>query len=91
MSAKELGLNDSRIEFTADYVLKSLNIKPDKFSKLYSLEETRQLFIDFFDKADNRYLIIAQPTGSLTAAPEFPGKPKGKACYFVKKNKESLT
>lgn len=90
MSVKDLGLNDVRIEFQAEYALKSLNIKPDKISKLFSLEETKQLFIDFFDKADNRILVIAQPSGALNALVEFPGKPRGKACYFVKKNKESL-
>jgi hypothetical protein len=51
MSSKELGINDARIEFAADYVLKSLNIKPDKFANLHSSEETRQLLLDFFDKA----------------------------------------
>ncbi|CAC5422117.1 DNAH [Mytilus coruscus] len=90
MSVKDLGINDVRIEFQAEYAVKSLNIKPEKISKLFSLEETKQLFIDFFDKADNRILVIAQPTGALNALVEFPGKPKGKACFFVKKNKESI-
>jgi hypothetical protein len=43
MPSKELGINDARIEFAADYVLKSLNIKPEKFANLHSSEETRQL------------------------------------------------
>jgi dynein heavy chain len=91
MSTKELGINDARIEFAADYVLKSLNIKPDKFANLHSSEETRQLLLDFFDKADKNILVISQPSAALNANDNFPGKPKGKGCYFVKKNKESCS
>lgn len=89
MSTKELGINDARIEFTADYVLKSLNINPDKFANLHSSEETRQLLLNFFDKAENNILVFSQPSGALHANNNFPGKPKGKGCYFVKKSKES--
>jgi hypothetical protein len=36
-------------------------------------------------------LVISQPSGALDANDNFPGKPKGKGCYFVKKNKESCS
>lgn len=84
MSAADLDLHDARVEFMADYVIKTLKIKPDKFQKMYSLEETRQMFMDFFEKSDCQSIVIGQPTGSLVATLEWPTKPKAKACYFVK-------
>lgn len=91
MSIKDLDLKDARLEFTAEYALKSMNLKIDKFAKLFSLEETRQQFVEFFDKAENTVLVITQPSGALTALSYFPGKPRGKGCFFVKKKKEALT
>ena len=79
MSAADLELNDSRVEFMADYVIKTLKIKPDKFSKMYSVEDTRQMFLDFFEKSDVPSLVIAQPGGTLITTFEWPNKPKAKA------------
>ena len=90
MSAADLELNDSRVEFMADYVIKTLKIKPDKFSKMYSVEDTRQMFLDFFEKSDVPSLVIAQPGGTLVTTFEWPNKPKAKACYFVKTSRDSI-
>lgn len=90
MSVADLELNDSRVEFMADYVIKTLKIKPDKFQKMYSVEDTRQMFMDFFEKQDVPAIIIAQPGGSLITTFEWPTKPKAKACYFVKTAREGI-
>ncbi|XP_076453714.1 LOW QUALITY PROTEIN: dynein beta chain, ciliary-like [Babylonia areolata] len=90
--ASELELNDSRVEFMADYVLKTLKLKPDKFSKMYSLDENKQLFMDFFEKPDIfSLLLIASASGSLQVQLEWPKAPKAKACYFVKKSRDAVT
>ena len=90
--ASELELNDSRVEFMADYVLKTLKLKPDRFSKMYSLEENKQMFLDFFEKPDIvSLLLIASAAGGLNIQNEWPQNPKGKACYFVKKSRDAVT
>lgn len=89
--ASELELNDTRVEFIADYVIKTLKIKPDKWSKMYSVEETKQMFLDFFEKQDIPCLIVtATAAGGLNTQFEWPNNPKAKACYFVKKGREAI-
>jgi dynein heavy chain len=89
--AAELELDDSRVEFMADYVLRTLKLKPDRFGKMYSLEENKQMFMDYFEKPEHvALLLIATAAGGLTVQFEWPKNPKGKACYFVKKAKEAL-
>ncbi|WAR03796.1 DYHC-like protein [Mya arenaria] len=90
-SVKDLELGDSRVEFIADYVIKTTKCKPDKFMKMYNVDETKQMILEWFEKADLQSLIIvSNPGGSLTAQYEWPSNPKQKACYFVKKSKEAL-
>lgn len=89
--ASELELNDTRVEFIADYVIKTLKIKPDKWSKMYSVEDTRQMFMDFFEKQDVPCLIVtATAAGGLNTQFEWPNNPKAKACYFVKKGRDAI-
>lgn len=90
--ASELELNDKRGEFIADYVLKSLKQKSDKFLKLWSSDETKQLILDFFEKSDIQQLFVLQAAGggALQIQYEFPTNLKSKACFFTKKSKESI-
>lgn len=89
--AAELELNDVRVEFVADYVLKTMKIKPDKWMKLYNVDENKQMFIDYFEKGDHNTLVVAlQPAGGLVVQYEWPNNPKGKACYFVKRGKDTI-
>lgn len=91
MSAADLEIGDSRVEFIADYVIKTTKCKPDKFMKMYNVDETKQMILEWFDKADVPALIIvSNPGGSLTAQYEWPANPKQKACYFVKKGKDAI-
>lgn len=89
--ASELEIGDSRVEFMADYVLKTLKLKGDKWTKMYSLDENKQLFMDYFEKQDlSTLVIIATAAGGLVVQYEWPTNPKAKACYFVKRSKEPI-
>ena len=89
--AEELELGDKRTEFIAEYVLKTMKLKPDRFSKMYSLDESKQMFTDFFDKAEETHLLVFQtPGGGLSVGKDWPVAIKTKACYFVKKAREAI-
>lgn len=89
--AAELELGDSRVEFIADYVLKTLKIKPDKWTKMYSLDENKQLIMDYFEKPEMNALIVqATPAGGMNVQCDWPSNPKAKSCYFVRKGREAV-
>lgn len=89
--AEDLELNDPRIFFVADYVLKTLKLKSDKFAKMYGLDENKQIIHDLFDKAECQILVIQYTTsGSLQPTTTFPNVLKNKSCYFIKKRREPL-
>ncbi|CAG5123285.1 unnamed protein product, partial [Candidula unifasciata] len=90
-TASELELDDHRVIFIADYVLKTLKQKPDRWTKMYSVDENKQLFMDFFEKPDlTTLIIIATAAGSLQVQYEWPSNPKAKACYFVKRSRDPI-
>jgi len=79
---------DARIDYIAEYVLKTFKLKPDKWSKLINNEENKQMFIDFFEKQDNSQLIITlNNAGALIPTFGFPATSKNKSVYFLKKDK----
>lgn len=89
--AAELELGDKRTEFIADYVLKTLKMKPDRFVKMYGLEENKQIFTNFFEKGESMHLMVFQtPGGGMSVGPDWPQSLKSKACYFVKKSREPI-
>ena len=47
---EDLEINDPRVEFLADYVLKTMKLRADRWLKMYGVEESKQLCLDFFDK-----------------------------------------
>ena len=88
MAAAELELGDARVEFMADYVLKTLRLKGDKWTKMYNLEENKMMFMDFFEKADHMVMIIqAAGGGALSVTYAWPTTLRNKACYFVRTGK----
>lgn len=90
--AADLGIEDARVAFIADYVLKSLRLKGDKWSKMYSLEENQLVFTQFFEKSDNTVLIVqANSGGAISVSYDWPTNLKNKACYFVRKAKDVIT
>lgn len=91
-SAAELELGDARVEFMADYVLKTLRLKGDKFTKMYNVEENKMMFMEFFEKADHMVMIIqAAGGGALNVSYDWPTNLRNKACYFVRKAKDLIT
>ena len=50
MNEEDLEINDPRVEFLADYVLKTMKLRAERWLKMYSVEDNRQLCVDFFDK-----------------------------------------
>lgn len=90
--ASELEIGDSRVEFIADYVLKTLKVKPDKWSKMYNIDENKLMFMEFFDKPENTTIVvIASSAGGLTVQYEWPTNPKAKACYFVRRTRDGIS
>jgi len=82
--AAELEIDDSRVEFIAEYVLKALRIKGDKWTKMYNNEENKITCIDFFDKPDAQTLVISLNTsGGLAVSTEWPAQFKQKAVSFM--------
>lgn len=89
--AADLELGDTRVEFIAEYVLKTMKVKPDKWTKMYNVDENKQMIMEFFEKADMPCLLIsANAAGVLSVTREWPAQLKGKAIYFVRKGKENL-
>ena len=61
----ELKLTDMRVKFMAIYLIKTLNIKTEKWNKLYMQDENKAL-IDNFLNAKNATKIIFFLNGSLS-------------------------
>lgn len=89
----EIPTNDPRVDFVADFINRSLRLKPDKWAKMYSSETNVNMINDFLNIPDCQTLIILINIGSsaLTPTLEWPPHLKGsRAFYFIKKNKEAL-
>ena len=54
---EDLEIDDPRVEFLADYVLKTMKLRAERWLKMYAVEESKQLCFDFFDKV--RIILIS--------------------------------
>ena len=80
MAAAELEIGDVRVEFIAEYVLNALRIKGDKWTKMYVIEDNKNICLEFFDKPDAQILVIAlNASGFLAVSTEWPAQFKQKA------------
>lgn len=87
----DLEINDLRVEFIAEYVLKTMRLKPDKWMKLYNLEDNKQLIMDYFEKPELFCLLInANSAGVLSITYDWPTGLKTKSCYFIKKSRDPI-
>eukprot|EP00041_Stephanoeca_diplocostata_P039521 m.1633795 g.1633795 ORF g.1633795 m.1633795 type:complete len:4492 (+) comp25411_c0_seq1:204-13679(+) len=77
---------DPRATWMSEYVKKSLcKNKADKWKKLESDEERRTKIIDWWEKKEDRLLVIQlDQKGQLEPVFEFPASTKTKAVYFIK-------
>jgi dynein heavy chain len=89
--ASELELTDSRVEFMAMYLLKTLKLKSDKWTKMYALEENKIMIQEFLDKSDNNIIVFSiNAVGILSPSLNYPTQVKSKACYFAKRTKDPI-
>lgn len=85
-------VEDRRLYFIADYVLRTLKLKEDKWQKFLSSEDNRQVLQDFVEKAERGTLVVSvTAAGLLQAAAAFTASFKSKAVYFVKRSKAALS
>ena len=86
-------VEDLRLVFIADFVLKSLKVKQDKWQKCVSIEENHQVLQDFLDRAERRSLLVSLTAGgTLQAATCLSSSSPGtKAVYFMKRENTVLT
>ena len=92
MSEDLKDIGDPRVEFMANYILKTLKIKSDKWNKMYVIDENKTMILEFVEKAEQNLLVFNMtPAGALTVSYEYPNQFKTKAIYFAKKNKENIT
>ena len=89
--AADLELNDTRVEFICDYVLKTFKIKGDKWMKLYNVEDNKAMILTFLEKPEIPQILISlSPAGLLSVTTDWPGNLKSKSCYFVRKGKDPI-
>ncbi|XP_073435796.1 dynein axonemal heavy chain 9 isoform X2 [Dendrobates tinctorius] len=83
---------DKKLQFIEEYVLKSLNLKPNHWQKCLSSEENKTIFNEFLEKVDRMVLVVTlNSAGLLVPLSEFPNFMKNKAVYFLKRSNVSLS
>eukprot|EP00064_Thunnus_orientalis_P003474 superscaffoldBa00000283_g3483 len=83
---------DKRLDFIADYVLRTLKLKQDRWQKCVSSEDNRQVLQEFVDKPEQRTLVVCvTAAGLLQPAAAFTASSKNKAVYFVKQRETALS
>lgn len=89
---EESPADDKRLDFIADYVLRTLKLKRDKWQKCVSSEDNKQVLQEFLDGAGQRTLVVSvTAAGLLQAAAAFTAASRNKAVYFVKQSKAALS
>ncbi|XP_068610643.1 dynein axonemal heavy chain 9 [Brachionichthys hirsutus] len=82
---------DRRLDFIADYVLRTLKLKRDKWQKCVSSEDNRQLLQGFLDSVAQRTLVVSvDAAGLLQPAGAFTDASRHKVVYFVKRSNAVL-
>lgn len=83
---------DARFDFLANYTLKSLRLKPEKWSKLISNEENCAIVTKFLDDKNEKVLAVSlSVTLQLVPYLGFPATVKSKGVYFVRRLKQIAT
>jgi dynein heavy chain len=102
MSGEDLNIRDPRVEFLAVYVIKSMKLKAEKWTKMFNVEEHEKMICEFVEKKDVSDIltfhysgslsqsISASTTGALTPSFSYPPNIKNKVVYFIKKEKGTM-
>ncbi|CAN9508871.1 unnamed protein product [Ophioblennius macclurei] len=87
-AAEEDNVEDQRLEFISNYVLRTFKLKRDKWQKCVSAEENLQVLRAFLERAERRTLVVSVTAAGLLQAAaslaEAGGNVKNKAVYFLK-------
>ena len=89
---EELKLIDSRVEFIAMFLLKSFKMKSDKWIKMYSIDDNKNLINDFLEGISTKAIIsYTNVAGAIIIQSDFPPQLKSKTVYFIKKKIEPIS
>lgn len=82
---------DPRFDFIGSYAVKSLKLKPEKWTRVLGVEEHRATLNDFVNKPLPLLLVVVLThTAQLVPVISFPCYLKNKAVYFVKKKADVI-
>nr|XP_033467962.1 dynein heavy chain 9, axonemal [Epinephelus lanceolatus] len=91
LAVRPADMEDARLDFIGDYVLRTFKLKQDKWQKCVSSEDNRQVLQEFLDSAERRTLVVSvSAAGLLQPAAGFTAGCKSKAVYFVKQSRTAL-
>ena len=78
---------DPRLELMGSFVIKSLKLKPEKWTRVITVEEHKGIIKEFLDRPTPVVLIIIlTPAAQLVPSTTFPlSQLKSKGVYFIKK------
>ncbi|TMW50187.1 hypothetical protein DOY81_004746 [Sarcophaga bullata] len=78
---------DPRLELMGSFVIKSLKLKPEKWTRVITVEEHKGIIKEFIDRPTPVVLIIIlTPAAQLVPTTTFPlSQLKSKGVYFIKK------
>ncbi|KAF2900340.1 hypothetical protein ILUMI_05842 [Ignelater luminosus] len=83
---------DMRLEFLLNYLIKTMKIKQDKWTKMITTDEYNKLIMNFFNNPNiPRLVMTINAGGQLQPVTEFPNNLKTKSSYFIRKQKEIIT
>ncbi|RLU17527.1 hypothetical protein DMN91_009762 [Ooceraea biroi] len=84
--------DDERLEFLYKYLTLSRKIKADKWVKMMTNEEFKEIITKFFDTSSEMILIVQlNPAGVLMPFLEIPATARAKASYFIKRYPVEVT
>lgn len=102
MSGEDLNIRDPRVEFIALYVLKTMKLKAEKWTKMFNVEDYEKMICEFVEKKDVSDMLTfhytgslsgglsASTTGTLQPSYTYPANIKHKTVYFIKKEKGQM-
>jgi hypothetical protein len=65
---EELDIADLRLYFLADYLIKSLRLRADKWTKMMQRDDQNRTIVDFCDKSELALLVFhVDPAGNLVS------------------------
>uniref|UniRef100_A0A2C9KTZ2 Uncharacterized protein n=1 Tax=Biomphalaria glabrata TaxID=6526 RepID=A0A2C9KTZ2_BIOGL len=73
--ASSLGIDDPRVEITADYLLRRYRQKPDRWVKFYNNSDNHNALIDFFNNQEREVVIFVCTPAAIDMSFSWPDDP----------------